>query len=189
MDIIDLIGFNGPTMIFFITISQLINQIPYLISFCIFHLINIKLNEWLKMFFREPRPEKIDLAQEQQKDWLTGWFYSSENAPTVNKAHIYGMPSGHAQVGAFALAFLFFTKKMTPALVIEGGLLMITLYQRWATHRHTIPQLLAGCVVGMLFAAVAYYATKEYLSWKDLRFLWHFFPFTTSLPPTSKKET
>jgi len=163
MDIIDTVGFNGPIIITVITIYQLLHQYPYLISFCVFHFINIKLNEFLKICFREPRPEKIDLAQETQKSIVTQLFYRKNNTPYVHPSHIYGMPSGHAQTGAFALGFLYFVQKTTPMFMVACFVFVITLYQRWSTKKHTIFQLLIGSFVGFIFAGFAYYGTKNYL--------------------------
>lgn len=167
MDIIDSVGFNGPIIITIITVYQLFKQIPYLISFCVFNFINIKLNEFLKICFREPRPEKIDLAQEQKKSIVYKLFYGNNNQTKVHSivdpSHIYGMPSGHAQTGAFALGFLYFVQKSSPLFLLAAFIFLITLYQRWNTKKHTIFQLFIGTLTGILFSSFAYYGTKTYL--------------------------
>jgi membrane-associated phospholipid phosphatase len=167
MDIIDTIGFNGPVIITVITIIQLFNQYPYLISFCVFNFINNKLNEFLKICFREPRPEKIDLLKEQQKSIITQILnymdFNKNETITIHPSHIYGMPSGHAQTGGFALGFLYFVQKPRPMFMLACFVFILSLYERWNTKKHTMFQLFIGSIVGFIFAGFAYYGTKNYL--------------------------
>lgn len=166
-NIVDHIAYKGPIIITIITALQLINQLPYLMSFVIFNFINIKLNEFLKICFREPRPEKINLVDENQKYSIITLFHGKTGSPHVNSAHVYGMPSGHAQSGGFALGFLWFVKRMNPVFMLVCFLYVMTLFQRWITKRHTIQQLFVGFLVGFGFSGLAYYGTKQFLYSKN----------------------
>jgi len=166
-NIIDRIAYKGPLIITVITALQLLNQIPYLLSFGIFNFINTKLNEFLKICFREPRPERINLVKENQKYSIISLFHEKSGTPQVNSAHVYGMPSGHAQTGGYALGFLWFVKKMNPVFILACFLYIMTLIQRWLTKRHTIMQLLVGFSVGFGFSGLVYYGTKQFLDYKN----------------------
>ena len=166
-NIVDHIAYKGPLIITIITVLQLMNQLPYLVMFVIFNFINIKLNEFLKICFREPRPEKIDLVNENQKYSIISLFHKKTWNPNVNSAHVYGMPSGHAQSGGFALGFLWFVKRMNPVFMMACFLYVMTLFQRWITKRHTIQQLFVGFFVGFGFSGLVYYGTKQFLYSKN----------------------
>ncbi len=171
IDVIDYIGFNGPDIIKVLTFIQLLDQIPYLIGFVVFYYINKNVNELLKNTIRENRPEKIDLIKEQKKDFLTTLFYSESNLPKISSVHNYGMPSGHAQTSSFALGYLFFVKNIykksikTPnfLFLFEFCILLITLFQRWNDNKHTIKQLIIGCIVGFTISYLAYISVKYLL--------------------------
>lgn len=160
---IENIAYNGPIIITVITASQLIHKVPYLISFMMFNYLNLKLNEFLKICFREPRPERINLAEEQQNHLMVSLFKGKIGAPPINSAHVYGMPSGHAQTGGYALGFLWFVQSASPASLLATFIFASTLYQRWVTMRHTIFQLFVGTLVGFGFAGLVYYGTKQFL--------------------------
>lgn len=166
-NIVDRIAYKGPLIITVITALQLMNQLPYMMSFIIFGFINIKLNEFLKICFREPRPEKINLVMENQKYSIVTLFHDKSGSPQVSSAHIYGMPSGHAQTGVYALGFLWFVKRMNPVFILSCFLYVMTLLQRWTTKRHTIMQLFVGFFVGFGFSGLVYYGTKQFLYSKN----------------------
>lgn len=66
-----------------------------------------------------------------------------------------GMPSGHAQQTAFALtiAYLFTHKYLLESI----ALFVLTLVQRFVFRNHTLPQLIAGGVLGILLGYGSYY--------------------------------
>jgi membrane-associated phospholipid phosphatase len=199
---IENIAYNGPIIITVITASQLIHKIPYLISFMMFNYLNLKLNEFLKICFREPRPERINLAEEQQNHLMVTLFKGKIGAPPVNSAHVYGMPSGHAQTGGYALGFLWFalrsnalrSEAASTASLLATFIFASTLYQRWVTMRHTIFQLFVGTLVGFGFAGLVYYGTKQFLyskiKFKDMtdfvfRYSYSYSPVQFSASPDS----
>lgn len=145
---IDYIGYNGPVILFASTFYFLLQRIPYVIAFTIGSIINTFSNEFLKNIFREPRPpNQIPFIDHDQ---LIG-------------PHYYGFPSGHAQSCAFSIAFLVFTKGPETAIYFMTAIFITTLYQRWKYRRHSIKQLAAGTIIGVLFAWIIHYLTEYYI--------------------------
>ena len=63
-----------------------------------------------------------------------------------------GMPSGHAQQTAFALTVAY---KITNKYLYESmALLILTVVQRYVYRNHTIPQLIAGSVLGFILGHI-----------------------------------
>jgi membrane-associated phospholipid phosphatase len=146
--LVDYIGYYGPVILFAATFYCLLQRLPYLIAFTCGSVINTFLNEFLKNIFREPRPpNQIEFIDH---DKLTG-------------THFYGLPSGHAQASAFALAFLALSNGPPTVIYFATGIFVITLYQRWKYHRHSIKQLVAGSLVGVSFAWLIHYLTQYIL--------------------------
>jgi membrane-associated phospholipid phosphatase len=172
IDVFDEFAYNGPYILtIFVAIHFIISgQWPFFIVFILGFWINIYLNELLKSMIREPRPKPLDLDLAKLRDYL--FIFRKQLGATDIKAHIWGMPSGHAQMGSFALMF-FYLVNVPRGLdmgLIEGAtlagmclLFMVTLYQRWETNSHSILQLLAGTIVGGLFAVVLFFGTKWWL--------------------------
>jgi len=145
MILLDYIGHYGPIIVFIITIYNIFYMKYYFWSFLIFTLINAKLNEIFKLYIREPRP----------KDQIA--FIDNNN---LTGAHLYGMPSGHAQGISFSIIYLYLVKQSNILLfstLFIGGL---TLYQRWKYHRHSVEQLIVGSIIGSFFGYFSYYITK-----------------------------
>jgi len=143
--IVDYIGYYGPVILFASTFYCLLKRTPYLIAFTGGSVINTFANEILKNTFREPRPpNQIPFIDE---DNLTG-------------THFYGLPSGHAQASAFAIAFLILANGPQTVVYFMTGIFIITLYQRWKYHRHSIKQLAAGSIIGALIAWIINYFTQ-----------------------------
>jgi membrane-associated phospholipid phosphatase len=146
-NIFDTIGFNGPIIVGIITIYQLLKRKLYLIAFFIFYYFNTFINEELKMYIKQERP----------KD---GKNYSNENN---SGAHVYGMPSGHAQSVFFSLTFLHLVIQSEILLIINLFIASLTMYQRWSYKKHTIEQLIAGAIAGVFIAYISFRITKKYL--------------------------
>lgn len=145
---IDYIGFYGPVILFAATFYCLIHRTPYLIAFTIGSIFNTFANEVLKNIFREPRPpNQLPFIDSQL---LIG-------------PHQYGMPSGHAQASAFALAFLVLVKGPPTIIYFMTGIFIITLYQRWKYNRHSVQQLAAGGAFGAGIAWFIIYLTQYIL--------------------------
>ena len=143
--IVDYIGYYGPVILFATTFYCLLQRTPYLIAFTGGSVINTFTNEVLKNIFREPRPPN-QIA-----------FMDDEN---LTGTHFYGLPSGHAQASAFALVFLLLANGPQAVLYFMTGIFIITLYQRWKYHRHSIKQLAAGSIFGAAMAWIIHYFTQ-----------------------------
>jgi len=148
IEIIDNIGFQGPTITFIITACFLFNQKAFFISYLVFYFANIYLNKILKNIFREPRP--------------TGWKAINEMDNDGGRVS-YGMPSGHAQWVTFSTTFLYLVKKDNRLLLLELFISALTIYQRWKYRRHSLEQLAAGSFVGSSAAYLCYELTNKYL--------------------------
>ena len=182
-DILDTIGYHGPHIIFILTLSQIWRQTPYLLTFLGGFFVNKYMNELLKELFEQPRPQAMDLAAAQSRDivfQLRNYMgYAEPHKLYVSNAHVYGMPSGHAQSVGYALGFLYFTKRkqlntlpITSTLVIvflvEIFICAVTMYQRWESKAHTVAQITLGLLIGLVISGVVYTATHRFLV-KQLR--------------------
>ena len=161
------LGFHGPYLLSFITAVSILNRTPYLVAFVVGGFVNSWVNVYLKMFFREPRPYAIDLKKMQKMD-----IFSMVFTQDIHEAHKYGMPSGHAQIGSFAVGFwwLLYEKKIREGRLWETtmfigmmALLANTLGQRWESGAHTSGQLAMGVFVGGIFAWLVIVSTKYIL--------------------------
>jgi membrane-associated phospholipid phosphatase len=149
---IEKLGFVGPFVLFSIGVYNLWNQKKYLMSYLVFFIGNTIVNKILKIIIKQKRPgDGIKIMNEE---------YSG--------VEIYGMPSGHAQSAFFSIAFLYFVKGSPSWLIIELFIAALTIYQRWKYRQHTVEQLFTGSFIGIGFAYVSVYLTKQWLSTKTL---------------------
>jgi membrane-associated phospholipid phosphatase len=66
-------------------------------------------------------------------------------------AEQYGFPSGHAQLVFYAISFFYFAnKKISRTWIICLLIGLLTIYQRLKYRRHTVEQLLAGTLIGII---------------------------------------
>jgi membrane-associated phospholipid phosphatase len=141
-DIIYIIGLTGPLILFLITIMNLWKQ-KYIYGYLVFYIINVFINNLLKISIKESRPNNIIKEQ-------------------YTEIHIYGMPSYHAQSVGFSLVFLYLVNKYTFLLILEIFIVFITLYQRWYYKHHSKEQLIIGTIIGGVNAYIGYFITKQY---------------------------
>jgi membrane-associated phospholipid phosphatase len=140
--VLDIVGYYGPIILFCMTFYSLIKRTPYLVVFTIGWAFNHFLNTFLKTLFREPRPKgQIPFIDH---DYLTG-------------VQQYGFPSGHAQASFFSLAFLYFSNGPISIIYFMTFITFLTLYQRWKYRRHSLRQLVFGCLIGGILAWVLVY--------------------------------
>ena len=142
---LDTIGHYGPIIVFLITIYNIFYMKYYFWNFLILTLMNAKFNEIIKLYIREPRPK--DQVEFIDHNNLVG-------------AHLYGMPSGHAQGISFSIIYLYLVKRSIPLLFLTLFIGGITIYQRWKYHRHNIRQLIIGFGIGLVLGYFAYYLTN-----------------------------
>jgi membrane-associated phospholipid phosphatase len=147
VDFLYRIGFMGPIILSFITIYSLWNQQKYLYPYLVFSIGNTIVNKILKNIIKQERPSN-------SKKIMNENYSGSE---------IYGMPSGHAQSAFFSISFLYFAIGSTNWIFIELIIAALTLYQRWKYRQHTLAQLFAGSLLGIVSAYCSIYIIKHYI--------------------------
>jgi membrane-associated phospholipid phosphatase len=147
------LGYQGPNTLLLLILIMLFktNQLTniYLYVYVIVwqitsHFINIVI----KNILQYPRPDSD--KNENFKD-LTPTI---DNYFSIHKN--FGMPSGHAQAVISELTFitLYFKKPVITIIsILQAG---ITLWQRYATRRHSINQLVIGSGIGIVFGLSFY---------------------------------
>jgi membrane-associated phospholipid phosphatase len=139
--IIDNIGYYGPVILFALGFYALLERKPFYTAFVFGNISNSLLNMVLKNIIREPRP--------------------------IEEEGDYGFPSGHAQSVFFSLVFLFLAKGPAVFIYIMACISVLTLYQRWKYKKHSVKQLVAGSIIGSLYAVFIIYLTDQYLLSKN----------------------
>ena len=147
---LDTIAFEGPRIMFFVTLLSIWRETKFLLAFPVGVVANIFLNKFLKNVFREPRPPSLHNLG------------SLDNIDNYRGVEIYGMPSGHAQSIFFSLSYLYLVKKSNVVLMATLFLALATLYQRWFYGRHSVEQLLVGSLVGLGFAYTWFWGIRYF---------------------------
>lgn len=145
---VEFVGFYGPDIICFVNIFPLAKYTYYLIAYLVFLVINNVLNGILKQYIKEPRPTGHEL--------ITGIFDKENYKGT------YGMPSRHSQFIFFSAFYTWFVVKNNDLLWLELFIALLTIYQRWKFRRHSIQQLLAGALLGIVLAWVSFGLVKKF---------------------------
>jgi membrane-associated phospholipid phosphatase len=135
----DTIGFYGPHILLGANSILLWPQRPYLQAFLGGFLINTGINQVLKQWIKQERPNKT----------------TAENG--------YGMPSLHSQSVWYSTLFLYWIKQSMNLLIIEVLLCLVTMYQRWKTEMHSSEQIIVGSLLGGLFSYGMYELTRQRL--------------------------
>jgi len=143
--IIDDIGFFGPIIIFIISIFVLWGRAKYLKLYLVVVVINTCVNKILKNTIQSPRPVTSD------KDMIYKSF------DTIDGVEKYGMPSGHAQSVSSSILYLYLVTKSVTLLIGSSFIGTLTILQRYRFKRHSITQLLVGCIIGFSIAYISYY--------------------------------
>ena len=137
IDLLYAIGYFNEHIVFLITISLLIKQYVYLFFYIIFFLLTTKLNKFLKKYFHEYRPNNPIK------------FLNSENF----SKKIYGMPSNHTTLVFFSIVYLYLIiHKIFPWILLLIIISILTIYERYIFHNHTLKQLFVGAFLGSFIA-------------------------------------
>lgn len=144
-------GKIGPLTLFFISIYLLRNKSNLLYYYiCGFFLSSI-LNLVLKGIIKEPRPSEdpklfnIALKHSIRFRFINGYPHD-----------IFGMPSGHAQSAFFSTIFIYLALKDIGITLFYLFIALLTMYQRVLFNSHTVTQVFAGAIVGILFGGFIY---------------------------------
>ena len=153
MDILNVVGYNGPYAMLLYGIHLLLEKRKMLFYFIVGILLNSVLNLVLKGLFKQPRPEyDTDKIKESINSNLLRYALGYD---------IYGMPSGHAQNALYITTFLYLvTRNLTVGTCLLLFSLVIIL-QRVVFNKHTIFQTFIGSVVGSFFAYVVYIVARS----------------------------
>ena len=144
--IIDYIGYYAPMLLLFITAFLLRNRCTYLKYFLFGYAGTFVLNSVLKIIIQEPRPSKDTRILE----------IAIKNGQRISFDK-FGMPSGHAQVCGFCLAFVTLLFKSPSISLFYLIISMMTVYQRYIYKNHTIPQLIVGFIIGIASGVLVYF--------------------------------
>ena len=114
-----------PVIVYFIRLFE----IDYKIKFTVLILVSLIINQILKNYIAEKRPEKYH-------------------------NHSYGMPSGHAHI----LWFIAFYKITETNIYLRASLIMFAIassIQRLYSEKHTKKQVIMGGLLGMITGILA----------------------------------
>ena len=127
--VFDYVGEFGPVILMIFTIFLLIHKKVFLTYYFTGLIINTVLNIILKLLIRDPRPSD----------------------DTVQRLNIdqYGMPSGHSQSVGFSTSYIYLTLHNPNIFILYVIVSMLTMYQRYTSHCHTISQIILGYIVGI----------------------------------------
>jgi hypothetical protein len=79
---------------------------------------------------------------------------------------ILGMPSGHSESSFFSTTYVFLVLRKTNILFLYLITSLITMHQRVHFNHHTVPQVIVGAIVGILFAYFMYYISQQTIKGK-----------------------
>ena len=149
-------GKTGPTVLFFYSLLLLWNKNTLFYYYLYGFFLNVILNFILKGLIKEPRPNEdpklfnIALKHSIRFKFINGYPYD-----------IFGMPSGHAQSAFFSTIFIYLALKDIKISVIYLIISLLTMYQRVLFKDHTVLQILAGSIVGILFSGFMYFMSQQ----------------------------
>ena len=149
-------GKMAPLLLFFNSLYLLWhkNNLFYYYVYGIF--LNSILNLVLKGIIKEPRPSEdpklfnIALKHSLRFKFINGYPHD-----------IFGMPSGHAQSAFFSTIFIYLALKDIKISIIYLIIALLTMYQRVLFKNHTVLQVLAGAIVGILFGGFIYMMARQ----------------------------
>ncbi len=154
------IGYHGPNtmllliLIMLFTVVQSSNIYLY-IYVIVWQIISHFINLTIKNTLKHPRPDS------DKNENFKNLKPSIDNYLIIHRN--FGMPSGHAQAVISQLVFIalyFQQPSLTTVSIIQAGL---TLWQRYATHRHSIKQLIAGSMIGVI-VGVSFYKIIPFIT-------------------------
>ena len=152
----DYIGLYAPRILGILSLFLLRNKFNYLTIYIAGYCFNYILNILLKLLLKEPRPKKTKRVLEIAiaNDYGVDYEYEYEK---------FGMPSGHAQICAYSLAFI--TLVLNDPLISSIYLFItcLTLFQRYKYLDHSILQLVVGFCVGLSIGYMFYLIGNRFI--------------------------
>jgi membrane-associated phospholipid phosphatase len=157
-------GKMGPLVLFINTLYLLWHKDNLFYYYLYGVFLNSILNLVLKGIIKEPRPSEdpklfnIALKHSIRFKFVDGYPHD-----------IFGMPSGHAQSTFFSTIFIYLALKDIKITIGYLLIALFTMYQRVLFKQHTVIQVIAGAIVGLLFGGFIYFMTRQKITGK-LRF-------------------
>jgi membrane-associated phospholipid phosphatase len=136
------LGTFSPILIFFITLFTLRTHKTRGYLYIFGYAFTLVSNYFLKLLFKQPRPnQNAELFRIQL-----------EHGKLIDPSR-YGMPSGHAQLLFYSLAFVLLSYSKWPNMFwLYSFLVLIGCTQRVVFHLHTPAQVVVGAFFGVLSA-------------------------------------
>jgi len=123
--------------------------------------LNIILNSILKFIFKGKRPDwKPDWKRENPEECWIAFKKRTDFIDSVQRDP-FGMPSGHSQNASYLAGIMYFAFGIKPITMLFVLYTFGIMYQRVKTRMHTIPQVIAGAITGVVVAACVYYSCRN----------------------------
>ena len=168
----DLLGFYGFVVIIVVVCIHIHTRVWESTCFLVGIWVSFAVNKWLKSVIRDPRPTHPVPFQFRFGDGEGQVMTEKVRAAHLYQgAELYGYPSGHAQHAFYALSFFALVLWHRPNVgwwyvwVMCVFVACVSLFQRWKYRRHTVEQLGAGTVVGMLFGWGVFSSVSVVRNW------------------------
>ena len=158
---IHIFGKSGPLVLFVYSLYLLWNKSNLLYYYICGFFLSAILNIVLKGLIKEPRPSEdpklfnIALKHSIRFKFINGYPHDT-----------FGMPSGHAQSAFFSTVFIYLALKDIKISILYLIISLLTMYQRVLFNSHTVLQVLAGALVGILFAGFIYFMARQKITGK-----------------------
>ena len=139
----------GNYVLFVLSLIFLRNKKTYLWFYIIGYIFNYTFNSFLKLLFKQPRPDenmKLFELEMNKRDYIDWREYKR-----------FGMPSGHAEETAFSLIYIIMVLQNTKITALFLIITLFTIFQRIYTKRHTVLQVSVGAIIGLLIGYLFYY--------------------------------
>lgn len=150
------IGIYAPLMLFLSSLYLLWNKHNLFYYYLTGIFLSEILNLVLKGIIKEPRPLEdpklfnIALKHSTRFKFVNGYPHD-----------IFGMPSGHAQSVFFSTFFIYLALKDIKITIFYFIVALLTMYQRVLFKQHTVLQVFAGAIVGILFSGFIYMMARQ----------------------------
>lgn len=154
--LLDFTGEFGPIILFGITVFLLRFKTNLLVYYCAGMLLKAVLNALLKVIIQAPRP------MEDPQLFNSMLQYSRLHRPFYQLPYDrYGMPSGHSSSVFYSTMFVHLAFQDVRTTSFYLLISFITLFQRVNNLFHSIPQVMAGTLLGILVGWGSFYMATQ----------------------------
>jgi len=128
-----------------------------LVYYCVGMLFKVIINALLKVIIQEPRPN------EDPKLFNSILQYNRLHRPYYQIPYDkYGMPSGHASSVFYSTTFVHLAFHDARTTLLYFFVSLTTMFQRVDNFYHSIPQVIAGSIVGILVGWGMFYMATQH---------------------------